>query len=238
MLTDLVGYTALTQKDEALALRVLESHRGVLRPLFQRHHGHEIKTIGDAFLVEFESALDATQCAIEIQRTLHQSETGEAANRVSLRIGIHVGDVVHRDGDVYGDAVNIVSRIEPLAEPGGVSISQTVFDQVRNKIDFPLKKLGALQLKNVLFPVDVYQIEMPWSQEPGFGTPWVGRTSEMALLERAIGRAAKKERAVVFVSGEAGIGKSRLVEEAIDVASKKGFQVLRGRCVRAELAAP
>lgn len=238
MLTDLVGYTALTQKDEAQALRLLEEHRAILRPLFARHRGHEVKTIGDAFLVEFESALDATQCGIEIQRTLHQQDRPDSKRRIDLRIGIHVGDVVHRDGDVYGDAVNIVSRIEPLAEVGGVCISQTVFDQVRNKIDFPLRKLGPQQLKNVLFPMDVYQIEMPWSRQPGFGTPWIGRESELAQIEGAMDQAAKRVRSVFFITGEAGIGKSRLVDEAVEVARRKGFQVLRTRCVRAELSSP
>src|SRR5438067_9442769 len=121
MFTDMVGYSALSQRDDKLALELLEEHRHLLREIFPRFHGTEIKTIGDAFLVEFNSALEAAQCAIEIQRALAKRNHDVAADkRIELRIGIHIGDVVHRGGDVYGDGVNIASRIEPLAGAGGV----------------------------------------------------------------------------------------------------------------------
>src|SRR6202051_880468 len=121
MFTDMVGYSALSQRDEKLAQELLEEHRRLLREIFPRFNGTEIKTIGDAFLVEFNSALEAAQCAIEIQRTLAKRNTDALADRqIELKIGIHIGDVVHRGGDVYGDGVNIASRIEPLAGAGGV----------------------------------------------------------------------------------------------------------------------
>ena len=120
MFTDMVGYSALSQRDDKLALELLEEHRRLLREIFPRFHGTEIKTIGDAFLVEFNSALEAAQCAIEIQRALgHRNHDVPAERHIELKIGIHIGDVVHRDGDVYGDGVNIASRIEQLA--GGKS---------------------------------------------------------------------------------------------------------------------
>src|SRR5436305_10366093 len=115
MFTDMVGYSALSQRDEKLAQQLLEEHRTLLREIFPRFHGTEIKTIGDAFLVEFNSALEAAQCAIEIQRALAKRNTDVSAERrIEVKIGIHIGDVVHRDGDVYGDGVNIASRIGPL----------------------------------------------------------------------------------------------------------------------------
>src|SRR2546421_7910955 len=115
MFTDMVGYSALSQRDSKLALELLQEHREILREIFPRFHGSEIKTIGDAFLVEFNSALEAAQCAIEIQRTLaHRDHDVTAERRIELKIGIHIGDVVHRGGDVYGDGVNIASRIEQL----------------------------------------------------------------------------------------------------------------------------
>jgi adenylate cyclase len=114
MFTDMVGYSALSQRDDKLALELLEEHRQLLREIFPRFNGTEIKTIGDAFLVEFNSALEAAQCAIEIQRTLAKRNHDVTTDRrIELKIGIHIGDVVHRRGDVYGDGVNIASRIEP-----------------------------------------------------------------------------------------------------------------------------
>ncbi len=162
MFTDMVGYTALSQANEALALSALEKHRGLIRPLFEKHHGREVKTIGDAFLVEFESALEATECAVDVQKVLHEQD-GTTGERVQVRVGIHVGDVVHREGDVYGDAVNIASRIYPLAKGGEICISEQVYDQVRNKIPYRLAKLESRDLKNVFVRIDVYRLELPWS---------------------------------------------------------------------------
>ena len=162
--TDIVGWTALTQSNEPLAMKLLEKHRELIRPSFAKHAGREVKTIGDAFLVEFDSALEATECAVEMQSTLH--EYNESAKEPLLvRVGIHVGDVIHRDGDVYGDAVNIASRIEPLASGGGICISEQVYDQVRKKIPYKLVKLQPKELKNVAFQIDVYKLELPWENE-------------------------------------------------------------------------
>ena len=159
MFTDIVGYSSLTQKNERLALELLEEHRRIVRPIVARHNGREIKTIGDAFLIEFGSALEATECAVEIQRSLHDyNQQSDPARRVHIRIGIHLGDVIQRQNDVLGDAVNIASRIEPLAEADGICISGEVYAQVRNKIGYPNENLGPRHLKNIDYPIDVYRI--------------------------------------------------------------------------------
>src|SRR6202035_164065 len=143
MFTDMVGYSALAQRDDRLAQELLEEHRQLLREIFPRFNGAEIKTIGDAFLIEFSSALEAAQCAIEIQRALVKRNTDAPADRqIELKIGIHIGDVVHRGGDVYGDGVNIAFCIEPLAHPGGVCVAMDVERQIRNALEARFEKLA------------------------------------------------------------------------------------------------
>ena len=165
MFTDMVGYSALAQRDDKVALELLEEHRRLLREIFPRFHGIEIKTIGDAFLVEFGSALEAAQCAIEIQRTLAKRNHDVTSDRrIELKIGIHIGDVVHREGDVYGDGVNIASRIEQLAGAGGICVSMDVERQIRNALEARFEKFGSADLKNIKLPMDLFRIVLPWEK--------------------------------------------------------------------------
>jgi len=159
MFTDIAGYTAITQSSESHALELLDRHNKLLRPMFSKFGGKEIKTIGDSFLVEFDSALDAVNCAVQIQQSL-QAYNAESPDdwKINIRIGIHLGDIIRKQGDVFGDAVNISSRIQPLADVGGICVSQQVYDQVQNKIDFLLERLDHVELKNVKFPIDVYKL--------------------------------------------------------------------------------
>ena len=166
MFTDMVGYSALSQRDDKLALELLEEHRQLLRQIFPRFNGTEIKTIGDAFLVEFQSALEAAQCAIEIQRALAKRNADAPAERqIQVRIGIHIGDVVHRGGDVYGDGVNIASRIEPLAGAGGICVSTDVERQIRNALETRFEKLATTELKNISVPMELFRIVLPWEKK-------------------------------------------------------------------------
>src|SRR3989442_1712608 len=166
MFTDMVDYSALAQRDQALALELLEEHRQIARSLFPRFNGTEIKTIGDAFLVEFHSALEAAQCAIEIQRALaKRNHDVPADRRIDMRIGIHIGDVVHRGGDVYGDGVNIASRIQAVAGAGGICVSMDVERQIHNALEARLKKLAPTELKNIHVPMDLYRIVLAWAQD-------------------------------------------------------------------------
>src|SRR5256886_9685839 len=165
MFTDMVGYSALSQRDDKLALELLEEHRQLLREILPRFNGTEIKTIGDAFRVEFGSALKAAECAIEIQRALaKRNHDVTAERRIELRIGIHIGDVVHRGGDVYGDGVNIASRIEQLAGAGGICVSMDVERQIRNTLEARFEKLAPTELKNISVAMDLFRIVLPWEQ--------------------------------------------------------------------------
>ncbi|MFL6514679.1 MAG: FlgO family outer membrane protein [Chthoniobacterales bacterium] len=194
MFTDMVGYSALSQRDEKLAQELLEEHRQLLREIFPRFNGSEIKTIGDAFLVEFNSALEAAQCAIEIQRALVKRNADVPPDRrIEIKIGIHIGDVVHRGGDVYGDGVNIASRIEPLAGAGGICVSMDVERQLRNAVETRFEKLAPTELKNISVPMELFRIVLPWERQLPFPPskpmissapprPWIWAAAAAALL--------------------------------------------------------
>ena len=189
MFTDMVGYSALAQRDDKLALELLEEHRRLLREIFPRFHGTEIKTIGDAFLVEFGSALEAAQCAIEIQRTLAKRNHDVTSDRrIELKIGIHIGDVVHREGDVYGDGVNIASRIEALAGAGGICVSMDVERQIRNALEARFEKFGTADLKNISLPMDLFRIVLPWETgaKAEVGMPRTSKKSPILIPAAAL----------------------------------------------------
>ncbi|MBS4028900.1 MAG: tetratricopeptide repeat protein [Ignavibacteriales bacterium] len=166
MFTDMVGYSAMIQKNESLALALLKKQEELLHPIFQKYGGDEVKKTGDGYLVEYASALEAVNCAVEIQRTLHEYHSAtEHETQFQIRIGIHIGDVVHRDGDVFGDGVNIAARVEPLAAAGGICITEDVFHQIQNRNEFKVVRLGKGQLKNINFPIGLYIIILPWDKK-------------------------------------------------------------------------
>ena len=157
MFTDLVGYSALTQRNEALALELLETHWTLLRPIIEKFGGYEIKTMGDAFLIEFPSALQSVEAGLAMQATLvDYNDRVDKDHAIHIRVGIHTGDVERRGDDVFGDVVNIASRLGPLARPDGVCISEPVYASVQNKIDMPFYTLGSQRLKNISQPIAVY----------------------------------------------------------------------------------
>jgi adenylate cyclase len=160
--TDMVGFTASAQTNEAEALKLLREQEKLVRPLLKTHQGREIKSTGDGFLIEFDSALRAVQCAIDIHQHLQERNSKPGCTPVQLRIGVHLGDVEERGNDIFGDAVNIASRIVTLAPPGGICVSGQVFDQVRTKVPNRLEKLPPTALKHVLVPMDVYRLALPW----------------------------------------------------------------------------
>ncbi len=152
MFTDIVGYTAIMSKDERKALQILQKNRDILKPLIKQLNGEWLKEMADGTISIFHSTLDAVNCAVEIQSSL-KDETD-----FKLRIGIHIGDVVFSEGDIFGDGVNIASRIQPLAEPGGICVSYRVYDDILNKPELEAVFVGEKKLKNVIRPIKVYAI--------------------------------------------------------------------------------
>src|SRR5438067_3476069 len=157
---DVAGYSRLMGADEEGTHERLKAlRRELLDPKIAEHRGRIVKTTGDGMLVEFASVVDAVRCAVELQQTMPERDTGARADsRIELRIGINLGDVIVEGDDLYGDGVNIAARIETLADPGGVFISNTVHDHVRDRLPFVLEDLGEQQVKNIARPVRVYRI--------------------------------------------------------------------------------
>jgi TolB-like protein/predicted Zn-dependent protease len=156
---DVVGYSRLMEQDEAGVLTALKSRRKeVLEPLVARHRGRVFKIAGDGVLVEFASAVHAVQCAIDLQRGMNAANNELPAHRcIVLRIGVNLGDVIVEGSDLYGDGVNIAARLEGIADPGGILISGSAYDQVKNKIDTEFEDLGSQSLKNIGEMVRIYQ---------------------------------------------------------------------------------
>lgn len=168
MFTDIVGYSSISHTDEDEALRIVESQRKIARPLLAKYGGREVKTIGDALLVEFPSAVEAVRCAIEVQKAIHDFDLIQPRRfKILLRIGIHVGDVVHSERDVYGDAVNVANRIEALAPPGGICISRQVFENVRSQVDLRFDSIGLQRLRNIADDYEVFNAVLPWKDTVG-----------------------------------------------------------------------
>src|SRR6266581_3435600 len=157
---DVVGYSRLMQLDEAGTLVALKSRRSeILQPTVSKHHGRIVKLMGDGVLIEFASAVDAVECAVQLQEAM------EAANadlredrRIVLRIGINLGDVMVEGSDLYGDGVNIAARLESLSEPGGLCISASVYEHVNSKLPHSFVSLGPQMLKNIDRPIHIYRL--------------------------------------------------------------------------------
>lgn len=150
MFTDIVGFSRKMEVDEDKALNLLEEYNKATRMVLQKHRGTEVKTIGDAFLVMFRSAVDAVNCAIEMQQSFRECGRRLAeSDDFNVRIGIHLGDVVLQHGDVFGSGVNIASRVEELAEPGGICITEDLYDVAKKQMSIEVVPLENIVLKNI-----------------------------------------------------------------------------------------
>jgi adenylate cyclase len=156
---DVHGYSHLMEADEAGTLGTLHRNRAAMAGLVERHDGRIVNTWGDAVIAEFASVVEAVQCAAEIQQEIsYQDSDRPNAHRMRFRIGINLGDVLVDGSDIYGDGVNIAARLQELAEPGGVVISGSVYDQVHNKLSLGFDFLGRQQMKNIAAPVMSYRV--------------------------------------------------------------------------------
>ncbi|MGH7187023.1 MAG: adenylate/guanylate cyclase domain-containing protein, partial [Pseudomonadota bacterium] len=156
---DVVGFSRLMETDEAGTLAALKARRReVLDPLVAKHQGRIFKTTGDGVLVEFASAVNAVQCAVDLQQDMAGANEGQPDDRhIVLRIGVNLGDVMVEGGDLYGDGVNIAARLEALAQPGGILVSGTAHDHIGTKVKAGFEDLGAQALKNIAQPVRAYR---------------------------------------------------------------------------------
>ena len=157
---DVAGYSRLIGADEGGTLQALKAIRGeLIDPTIAAHNGRLVKTTGDGLLVEFSSVVDALRCATEVQAGMAQRNAPTPADkRIEFRIGLHQGDVVIDDDDIFGDAVNIAARLEALAEPGGVCVSARVRGDAAGKLDLAFEDMGQQQLKNIARAVRVYRM--------------------------------------------------------------------------------
>jgi len=182
MFTDLAGFTSRTHQDEAGALKLLQVQDSIVRPLLEAHAGRQVKAIGDGLLLEFPNAQGAVECAVELQRRMHESGSTGGSSALPMRVGIHLGDVQGSGTDILGDAVNIASRIEPLAEPGGICLTSQVYDQVHNKVPFQFQRLDPRQVKGILESITVYKVVLPWiSAKPARSSPGTPRIAVLPL---------------------------------------------------------
>src|SRR5438067_11097045 len=166
---DVAGYSRLIGADEQGTLNRLRSIRTeVVDSKINEHHGRLVKTTGDGLLVEFGSVVDALRCAVEVQQSMAERNTGPA-DKIEFRIGINVGDIVVEDGDIFGDGVNVAARLEGLAEPSGICVSARVQEDAAGKLDLTFEDLGDQSLKNIARPVRVYRVRT--ERVPGVATP-------------------------------------------------------------------
>jgi class 3 adenylate cyclase len=202
---DIAGYSRLVAEDEEETLRRLASYRAVVDDFIARAGGRIFNTAGDAVLAEFSSAVEAVRCAIDIQESLRTRNMAYPASRqMNFRIGITVGDVVERDGDLLGDGVNIAARLEGIAPVGGICISRTVHEQVANKLSVQFADIGEQQVKNIPTPVHAFKIEMRPDDGPvasaAAKTPAKSEAKRASLLVPA-GIAAAVVAAIVAAAG-------------------------------------
>src|SRR5271169_3879480 len=163
LVADVVGYSRLAGADEDRTLSRLRGLRSdLIDPAIAAHHGRTVKRTGDGIIIEFRSVVDAVRCALEVQTGMVERNAGVSEDRrIQFRIGVHLGDVVEEaDGDLMGDGVNIAARLEGIAKPGAICLSEDAYRQVKGRLDLAVTDLGQTQLKNIAEPIRVYSLQV------------------------------------------------------------------------------
>ena len=158
---DVAGYSRLMGEDEAATVKTLEQYKRIMSELIRQHRGRVVDSPGDNLLAEFTSVVDAVQCAVATQKELQARNTELPENRkMQFRMGVNLGDVIEEESRIYGDGVNIAARLEALADPGGICVSKTAFEQIETKLPFGYTYLGEQTVKNIARPVGAYKVLM------------------------------------------------------------------------------
>lgn len=260
---DAAGFSRLMAADERATVAALDAARLVFRSHILAHQGRVIDMAGDSVLAVFDTAIGAVNAAMAIQLSVSAAaEPLTPERRMQFRIGVHLGDVIEKsDGSVYGDGVNIAARLESLAVPGGIAVSDAVHGVVRGRLNVPFVDQGEQRLKNIPRPIRVFALggsvaagmlaapaeaQAAPPRAPGSAAPhgprprslFIGRDAEMAQLAKALERARKGFGQVVFLAGCGGIGKTRLAQQLAARAEQQGLAVLWGRCLEEPGAPP
>jgi class 3 adenylate cyclase/TolB-like protein len=192
MFTDMAGFSRKMGDSERLTLKILGDHNRIIRFLVRKHHGKIIKSTGDGFLLDFDSAVEAVLCAIEAQERFQRYNLNKPeCEQIVVRVGIHLGEVKIVDSDLFGDEVNIAARIQTLAEPGGICISREVYDHVKSKLSIVAMNLGPQELKNIRHKVEIYKVLVRALGQEAIEIPSV-ETAPVSLPEKNLAAQANR----------------------------------------------
>jgi len=242
LFTDVVGSTSMrTGRGDAAAQEIIHAHFDLVRQQIEQHSGQEVKTIGDSFMVAFASARKAVECAVAVQRALEES----GGLGVQVRIGVNTGEAIQEAGDLFGSAVDAAARIMAKAEGGQILVSETVRAVIGSAKDLQFVDRGRFRLKGFperwrLYEVAWQEARAPMAVVPALveRTPFVGREAERVDLRRLLDQAVRAQGALVMIGGEPGVGKTRLAEELLLEARRRGMLTLTGHCYEMEGAPP
>jgi class 3 adenylate cyclase/tetratricopeptide (TPR) repeat protein len=244
LFTDVEGSTDLTTRQgDEVAREILRAQRELVREQVEMHSGHEVKSLGDGFMVAFASARKAVACAVGIQRALEKHNRRQPPDQqVRVRIGLNTGEVIQEEADLFGEAVNVAARIAAKAKGGEILASDAVKAVMGRAKDAELVDRGRFRLKGL--PARWRLFEVVWQEETAAApalperTPFIGREAEQAELRHCLDQAARGQGALVMIRGEPGVGKTRLAEELATEARQQGLLTLTGHCYEMEGAPP